>query len=282
MLSEEITHILETAYIPEHSVNLMAAVSEGTPMLKDGFFFLVADRHIILIGYPLNRSFDLERFTAFLEEIKEKFRPEQISMIAPMIPETIREACVEYHHDEYYLLALDRIQTKSATARNVRKAGEALHVERCQCLPDGYLALFDEFYRASNPPARVRLFLKKLPLYLRASSQGLALIARDRDGNLSAIYIIDTAPKTFLSYLIGCYSRTHYIRGASDLLMAEMVGLGIEMEKKHIHLGLGVNDGIRRFKEKWGGYAAMPYHMGALMLNKPSISNIIWSLKKKK
>ncbi len=31
--------------------------------------------------------------------------------------------------------------------------------------------------------------------------------------------------------------------------------------KGYIHLGLGVNEGIRRFKEKWGGRPALPYVM---------------------
>lgn len=279
MLAANLKHILEAAYVPEHSVDLMAAVSGGTPMLRNDFFFLVSDGHIILVGYPLEPPFDPQRFTAFLDEIKEDFHPERVSMIAPMIPEAIREACVEYNHDKYYLLQLDRVRMAGTTARNIRKAEDAMNVERCQSVPDGYLGLFDEFFKVSDPPPRVRNLVDKLPLYLKASSQGMALTARDCSGNLAALFIIDTAPKDFVSFLMGCYSRSFYTRGASDLLMAETVKIGIEMKKKHIHLGLGVNDGIRRFKEKWGGYAALPYHMGELMLKRPSIFDAIWSLK---
>lgn len=280
MLSEEITHILEAAYIPEHSVDLMAAVSGGKPVLRDHFFFLVAGVHVILVGYPLDQSFDPQRFIVFLEEIKADFNPESISMIAPQIPDAIQQTCAEYDRDEYYLLELDHVQMTHATVRNVRKAQDALQVERCRRLPDGYQELFEEFFRLSDPPARVRRLVDKLPLYLKASSHGLALTARDGAGNLAALYLLDTAPKDFMSFLMGCYSRSFYTRGASDLLMAETVKIGIEMKKRHIHLGLGVNDGIRRFKKKWGGYPALSYQMGELILKKPSLFNIIWSLKK--
>ena len=37
--------------------------------------------------------------------------------------------------------------------------------------------------------------------------------------------------------------------------------------KEYIHLGLGVNDGIRRFKRKWGGTATMSYEMAAWQNN---------------
>jgi hypothetical protein len=38
-----------------------------------------------------------------------------------------------------------------------------------------------------------------------------------------------------------------------------MVNLAQAEGKKAINLGLGVNAGIRRFKEKWGGVPFLPY-----------------------
>jgi hypothetical protein len=38
-----------------------------------------------------------------------------------------------------------------------------------------------------------------------------------------------------------------------------MINLSKENSKGYIHLGLGVNEGIRRFKEKWGGVPFLKY-----------------------
>jgi hypothetical protein len=38
-----------------------------------------------------------------------------------------------------------------------------------------------------------------------------------------------------------------------------MIELTREQGKKEINLGLGVNEGIRRFKEKWGGVPFLNY-----------------------
>jgi len=38
-----------------------------------------------------------------------------------------------------------------------------------------------------------------------------------------------------------------------------MIKLTGEHGKHTIHLGLGVNQGIRRFKEKWGGIPSLDY-----------------------
>ena len=42
----------------------------------------------------------------------------------------------------------------------------------------------------------------------------------------------------------------------SDALFSEMIDISRQHRKQYVHLGLGVSDGVRRFKEKWGGAAA--------------------------
>ena len=40
-----------------------------------------------------------------------------------------------------------------------------------------------------------------------------------------------------------------------------MIRVARRQGKEFVHLGLGVNDGIRRFKSKWGGTPSLPYEM---------------------
>jgi hypothetical protein len=63
----------------------------------------------------------------------------------------------------------------------------------------------------------------------------------------------------FATYVLGCHSKRHYVPGASDLLFAKMVALAVEHGKSYIHLGLGGHEGVRRFKEKWGGLPRLRY-----------------------
>ena len=66
--------------------------------------------------------------------------------------------------------------------------------------------------------------------------------------------------------------------GASDLLLFELINLSRESDKLYIHLGLGINAGIRRFKEKWGGVSMCRYEMGELELKKPSLFEMLMSM----
>jgi hypothetical protein len=54
-----------------------------------------------------------------------------------------------------------------------------------------------------------------------------------------------------------------------------MVEMSVEYGKKYVHLGLGVNEGIRRFKMKWGGVPTRRYEMCELVLKKPFIMDAI-------
>jgi hypothetical protein len=56
--------------------------------------------------------------------------------------------------------------------------------------------------------------------------------------------------------------------------------VSLEYDKRYIHLGLGVNEGIRRFKAKWGGRPTHPYQMCELVFKKPSIFESITSIHK--
>jgi hypothetical protein len=106
------------------------------------------------------------------------------------------------------------------------------------------------------------------------------LNAWDRRNRLAGFYLIDLAAADFSKYIIGCYSRQNYVLGASDLLLDELIQLSAEHNKRYIHLGLGVNEGIRRFKSKWGAKPTRRYEMCELRMREPSLIKTILSLPK--
>jgi len=94
---------------------------------------------------------------------------------------------------------------------------------------------------------------------------------------LAAFYVVDVSAEAFSTYVIGCHSKKNYVMGASDLLLHELISVSTELDKSYIHLGLGVNDGIRRFKEKWGGVPSLKYEMCEFAVRKPSFLEAIIS-----
>lgn len=274
---EEENAILAGAYVPEHSVELMTGISGGEPFLFQDYFCCRTQDRIIVVGYPLEKDFERGSFEKDLESIIRVFRPTKVSLIAPEAPVAFEATFVERSTDMYYTLDLELRVVRGTLRRILRKAGEAGIVERAAQLTDAHRRLAQEFVERVDPPLRIRELLFRMWEYMGRSKKGVVLNALDHRGQLAAFFVVDLAPKDFATYVIGCHSKTNYLPGASDLLMSEMIKISSDSGKRFIHLGIGINTGIRKFKEKWGGLPTRPYELCELALQKPSLLTAIFS-----
>ena len=276
---EQQNYILAHAYVPEHIVDLMTSLSGGEPFLIDDYFCCRQDDWVIFIGYPLQHDFVFDEFEAVLEKIKKEFQPGRLSLIAPELTQHFGADCAEKGSDFYYTLETQFPVIRSVVKRNLKKAAKLLSVERSPRMEDPHHALMQEFKERVKPPLRVKELLFKIPQYVNSAKTSFVLNAWDSKGKLAAFYAIDLAAKDFANYIIGCHSKKNYVLGASDLLLSDLISMSLQHNKSYIHLGLGVNSGIRRFKEKWGGKPTRRYEMCELLLKKPSLLDTILSIR---
>lgn len=256
---EEEAYILEKAYVPEHIVSLMALISKGDPFLREDHLGLVKDNWLILVGYPLDQRFSLKRSEKIVEQVLETFRPEILWFIGPEIPTSLLNTCQERETDQYYRVDLEKVIVKVSLKRAVDKASQELTIERGHSISREHEALISELLKREKLPPRVRELYRAMSHYVYHSSTACVLNAWDKKGKLSAFYVIELGAKYFSTYVLGTHSKMHYVPHASDVLFLEMIKLSREQMKNTIDLGLGVNQGIRRFKEKWGGVPSLPY-----------------------
>jgi hypothetical protein len=256
---EEEGYVLESAYVPEHIVNLMASISRGEPFFIEDHLGFVKDNWVILVGYPLDGNFSHERCEKILKQAVEAYRPEYLWFIGPEIPISLLDSCKERETDQYYRLDLEQTKLKPSLQRMTDKASKELMVERGHSISKEHEALISELLKREKLPPRVRELYRAMPDYVARSSSACTLNARDKNGKLCAFFVVELGAKNFSSYVLGCHSKRHYVPHASDLLFLEMIRLTREHGKRTINLGLGVNEGIRRFKEKWGGIPYLNY-----------------------
>ena len=280
LTDQEKAYILDQAYVPEHCIRLMTQVSGGEPFLIDNFFICIKKNWLILIGYPLEDNFTVDRLEAILAIVKKTFHPDFISLIAPEMPSPLAAACRERQSDIYYTLESRGPIMRSPLKRNLKKARQNLRVESSRYMHGDHQELMHEFIARNRLPERVKRLFFKMPEFVASSDKALILNAWDKKDQLAAFYVVDFEAKRFSNYIIGCYSKKNYVLGASDLLLFELINLSRESDKLYIHLGLGINAGIRRFKEKWGGVSMCRYEMGELELKKPSLFEMLMSLSR--
>jgi hypothetical protein len=256
---EEEAYVLTRASVPEHIVSLMTLISKGDPVLLDGHLGIVKDNWLIFIGYPLETNFLPDRCERIVQRAVETFRPEYFWFIGPEIPPSLLNTATERQIDQYYLFDIERTKLKPSLQRLADKASKELIVERGRSISKEHEALISELLKREELPDRVRELYRAMPGYIGHSSSAWALNAHDKTGKLCAFTVVELGAKDFSAYILGAHSKKHYVPHASDLLFLEMIELTREAGKSRINLGLGVNAGIRRFKEKWGGKPFLRY-----------------------
>lgn len=274
-------YILNEAYVPEHILSLMSLISKGEPFLIEDYLCFLKDNWIIFVGYPLKNDFTQEKFERVLNSAMKRFRASYARFIAPEMPRSLVQFCQERESDYYYRLNVEGREVKKGLKRIVEKASRELTVERGRKITKEHKKLISEFIERVKPNPRVKELFLSMEEFVPSSNTAHVLNARDKKGNLSAFYIVENAAKKFAAYVIGCYSKKKYVPHASDLLLYEMISLAQEYRKSYIHLGLGVNEGIRRFKEKWGGLPFLRYEYGEYFTGDNRMLGVIKYLESK-
>ena len=256
----EVENVLTRATVPEHSVAFMEAMSDGKAFLVGSYLFVAAKDWLLTVGYPLSGDDSLLSIDEALAEAVRRTHATKCWAIGPSLPARLRTHCTD--QDYYYTLASD-MAVPARLERQAAQAVTALRVEEGTLFTPGHRRLWAEFLARVPLPPNVRELFARTE-HVLSMAPGLVLLnAWDERGHLAACLLLDTAPRRFLSYLIGAHSSTHYTPHASDLLFLRMIQLARRENKDYVHLGLGVNDGIRRFKTKWGGIPAIPCEMAA-------------------
>jgi len=276
--SEDEAYVLTKAYVPEHIVSLMAGISKGEPFLIEDHLCFAKDNWLIFVGYPLDENFSQERCERIVKQVIEIFQPEYLWFIAPEIPGSLSDSCTERETDQYYTLDLEQAKMKPSLQRIADKASKELIVERSHSISKEHEALIAELLKREKLPPRVRELYRAMPDYVGYSSSARTLNARDKNGKLCAFYVVELGARNFSTYLVGSHSKKYYVPHASDLLFLEMIRLTREHGKNIIHLGLGVNEGIRRFKKKWGGIPFLKYEFCECFYGTRRAASLIESL----
>jgi len=237
----------------------MALLSKGEPFLVEDHLIFAKDNWLIFVGYPLDGIFSQERCEKILKQVLGRFRPESLRFIGPEIPLFLTDSCSERQTDRYYRFDIEQTRVKNSLRRVAEKASQELDVERANAFSKEHAILISELLKREKLRPRVRELYHLMPDYVSRSSSACVLNAWNKEGRLSAFYILELGAKTFTTYLVGTHSKKNYVPHASDLLFLKMIELTREQGKNEINLGLGVNEGIRRFKEKWGGVPFLNY-----------------------
>jgi len=254
MLTEEQQRLIyQHAFVPEHLPAYVQSVSGAEACLHEDYLCYVLKDHLLFVGYPLvDRDFSLEEA---YESACKRFRPATVAIIARNIP--FRQGLVEEQPpDSYYKIDLPVSGLAPGVAYMIRRGARELRVSEGMFGKEHEQLVSDFLVARELGHAHGQIF-GQIPKYLEASRTALLLEARTGD-RLAAFVIVDFGSADYGFYMFNFRSLIESVPGASDLLFHRMTQLAQQMGKQAINLGLGINFGVVRFKEKWGASPFLP------------------------
>ncbi|MEW6334045.1 MAG: hypothetical protein AB1558_07225 [Thermodesulfobacteriota bacterium] len=258
-------HIDRHAYVPEQIPSYVVPISGTEPHLLGDYLVYTAAGRIILVGYPLCEPFETKRLERVLQDAVATFKPATVSLTAPAIPPPLGPGRAP--DDHYYRLDLSTLSISQKLRNMLRRAGRELSVGVNPAFGREHREMVDLFLKTRSAGGDTRFIFERIDAYLDASETAVLFEARSTRRELVAFDIAEFRPQDYAVYMFNFRSSALYVPGASDLLLSAVVERAAAAGKKYINLGLGINPGVRFFKEKWGGVPFLPH---ALCLHRPA------------
>mgnify|MGYP000293280696 CR=1 FL=1 len=266
--------IYSRAYIPEHLTDYVEAVSMAEAHLDDDYVYYTRGNHLIFIGYPLHKEKgDISRS---YESACKRHSPATVSVISPRNL-LMDEEYERNEEDVYYRLKLPIESIPQEISYMIRRATREVIIREGTFCPE-HGKLVRDFIRTHNITAEYEAIFTRLEPYCAKSVHARLLEARNGDNTLSAFTIFDLGSSDHAFYLFNFRSPRHSVPGVSDLLFYEMVRISSEEGKGYLNLGLGINSGNRRFKEKWGAAVFFPHKSVTIFRKPPALDSLFGKL----
>jgi hypothetical protein len=256
--TDQLVYIEEHAYVPEHIIPYVIAVSQTEPFLFGDFLTYAKEGNLIFIGYPLKEDFEEKMMTRALGEATRRLKPREIAITAPALPSSWT-GCPPLPSDHYYRLDLGTLSIPQKTRNMISRAKRELVAERSQAVERDHRELIDQFLHSRSVDEATRFIFERIPQYVSSSNTAWVFSVRNRRGHLVAFDVAEFGSNHYAFYMFNFSSRAHYVPGASDLLLHEVIQFAKIEQKGYINLGLGINPGVAFYKRKWGGVPFLPY-----------------------
>ena len=251
-------HLGENAYVPEHMVGYVNAVSGAEAFLVDGFLVYQAGERLVFVGYPPGETFDERKARKAWDKALRRFRPGEAVFIGPELPAWLKPGgpVVE---DRYYLLDLERLRVSQKVRNMLTRARREVTVAGAREVTQEHVGLIESFLRAHDVEEGTRHIFSRIGAYVTGVPTARLFEARDRRGGLVAFDVAEFGAAGYAFYMFNFRSLELRVPGVSDLLLAHLIEQAGSEAKRWVNMGLGISPGVVRFKTKWGARPFLQY-----------------------
>jgi hypothetical protein len=255
---DRLERVTAAAVVPEQVVAYVGAVAGSTPRMFGSCVGHSSGAAVVLVGYPLHDPFDGTAMTAAVDLALQTAGLERITVIGPVRPPQAPETS-ETVNDQYYALPLPEPDADQKLKNLLRRAGRDVRLVSGRCFENDHAALVQRYLNERPLAAGTRHIFRRLAGYVEASAGSLIVSARRPDGRLAAFAVGEFAALS-TAFFMFCFRDPDLAPpGSADFTLSGLLQEARQRGQTRMNLGLGVSDGIRFFKRKWGAEPFLPY-----------------------
>ena len=254
--------IYEYAYIPEHLPNYFISFSDSKLNFnyKNQFIYYYSKNDLRIIGYPLKNNFQENIFIELLTKLVNQYKPNILGVITPKKLINYPYKINHYEFDHYYILHIKRIKMNKKLRNIIKRAEREVVINITREIKSIHKRLIKDFCKRKRISNTYVKMFSKIPNYIKSSRNAYVIEAWKKD-KLIAFTIYENVARKYGFYLFNFTSKKEeYIPGTSDLLFKKCVEIALESGKEYINMGLGINEGVKYFKSKWGAKPTLEYN----------------------
>lgn len=244
-----------SAIVPDQLLPYVRAVS-GLRSEALGDYLLHSDgENAVLVAFPPDRPTDADAMNAALVEILKKRGLKRVVTLAASRPANAPQNA-RVSEDSWWFLELPA-KPGQKTRHLLRRAAREIVVKR-EPWNDELIPLAKALDQRKNLDDASRYIHSRLPAYLKACEDAELYVARNAAGKAVACAIADFSSLSTAFYMFA-FRSAEAPPGSADLLLATIVSEAEKRGYAHVNLGLGIDDGVRFFKRKWGAKPALAH-----------------------
>ncbi len=278
---DRLDRVSAEAVVPEQVTAYVRAVAGSKPKLYGACIGYETDGSLVLVGYPLHAPRDAGAMAEAVDLALASPGLQRLTVIGPARPPQAPERAA-VATDGYYALSVPGPAPGPKLRNLLRRAEREVALVRGERFGDGHAALVQRYLDERSFPGGTRRIFQQLPRYVEASPGALLVSARRADGRLAAFAVGEFASLS-TAFFMFCFRDPGLAPpGSADLVFSGLLQEARERGQTRMNLGLGISEGIRFFKRKWGAELFLPYVEASWKPASPGIfSRLIAVLQRK-
>ncbi len=260
--AQALQYINAQAMTPDQLLGYVSAVSGVQSELMNDYVVHKQGENTVLVGYSLQNPNNTEYLNTCIEKIIAKNDTHILTVLAPIRPSLAPTNATSSEQDAYWLLALPPTKLTVKVRNMLARSEREIYITKAQgqgAWTGAHQELMLNYIRKKGMEAALCSIMQRLSTYLITSKETMLFSAYSKDSEQLLACALGDFSSFSTAFYMFAFRQDNASPGVADAVFFELLNEAQSRGHSQCNLGLGINAGIRFFKQKWGAVPSLPF-----------------------